>query len=67
MEDGAPGHGCGQPSEQVPLLLQLRVKEYLEKNQKEGTVVFFGRPGEKADPERALWREMACSISWTLQ
>ena len=48
MEDGAPGHGCGHNLLGTgSVAAAIAVKEYLEKNQKEGTVVFFGCPGEE--------------------
>ena len=44
----APGHGCGHNLLGAgSVAAAIAVKEYLEKNQKEGTVIFFGCPGEE--------------------
>lgn len=46
--DGAPGHGCGHNLLGTgSLAAAVAVKEYLEKNNKEGTVIYFGCPGEE--------------------
>ena len=44
--DGAPGHGCGHNLLGVgSVAAALAVKEYLQENGKEGTVIFYGCPG----------------------
>ena len=46
--DGAPGHGCGHNLLGAgSVAAAIAVKEYLKQNGKEGTVVFFGCPGEE--------------------
>lgn len=46
--DGSPGHGCGHNLLGTgSLAAAVAVKEYLEKNNKEGTVIYFGCPGEE--------------------
>ena len=48
LVDGAPGHGCGHNLLGTgSVAAAIAVKEYLEKNGKEGTVIFFGCPGDK--------------------
>ena len=48
LVDGAPGHGCGHNLLGAgSVAAAIAVKEYLEKNGKEGTVIFFGCPGEE--------------------
>ena len=48
LVDGAPGHGCGHNLLGTgSVAAAIAVKEYLEKNGKEGTVIFFGCPGEE--------------------
>ncbi|MDF2677138.1 MAG: amidohydrolase, partial [Bacillota bacterium] len=46
--EGAPGHGCGHNALGVgSLAAAVAVKEYLEENKKEGTVIYFGCPAEE--------------------
>ena len=46
--DGAPGHGCGHNLLGAgSVAAAIAVKEYLKQNEKEGTVVFFGCPGDR--------------------
>lgn len=71
VEDGAPGHGCGHNLlGAASIAAAVAVKEYLEKNQKEGTVVFFGCPGEEGGSGKSfmardgVFDELDCAISW---
>lgn len=48
VQEGAPGHGCGHCAlGTASLSAAIAVKEYLEKNQKSGTVIYFGCPAEE--------------------
>ena len=54
IADGEPGHGCGHNLLGAgSVAAAVAMKEYLEKNGKEGTVVFFGCPGEEGEIGRA--------------
>jgi aminobenzoyl-glutamate utilization protein B len=45
---GAPGHGCGHSALGTgALAAAIAVKEYLEANQKDGTIIYFGCPAEE--------------------
>lgn len=45
---GAPGHGCGHCALGTgSLAAALAVKEYLEQNKKDGTIIYFGCPAEE--------------------
>ncbi|MBQ5869247.1 MAG: amidohydrolase, partial [Lachnospiraceae bacterium] len=45
---GAPGHGCGHNCLGVgSLAAVIAVKEYLEANRKDGTIIYFGCPAEE--------------------
>ena len=53
--EGEPGHGCGHNLLGAgSVAAAIAVKEYLEKNEKEGTVVFFGCPGEEGGSGKAF-------------
>lgn len=69
--EGAPGHGCGHNLLGVgSIAAAVAVKEYLEKNNKEGTVVFFGCPGEEGGSGKGfmardgVFNDLDCAISW---
>lgn len=48
IKEGAPGHGCGHNILGAgSLAAAIAVKEYLIKNKKSGTVMFFGCPAEE--------------------
>ena len=48
LVEGAPGHGCGHCTLGVgALAAAAALKDYLEANQLEGTVVYFGCPAEE--------------------
>ena len=55
LVEGANGHGCGHNLLGAGSIgAALAMKEYLEKNGKEGTVVFFGCPGEEGGSGKAF-------------
>lgn len=71
LMEGAPGHGCGHNLLGVgSIAAAVAVKEYLEKNNKEGTVVFFGCPGEEGGSGKGfmardgVFDDLDCAISW---
>ncbi len=71
MVEGAPGHGCGHNLLGVgSIAAAVAVKEYLEKNGKEGTVVFYGCPGEEGGSGKAfmardgVFDELDFALSW---
>lgn len=48
IQAGAPGHGCGHCALGTgSLAAALAVKEYLAKNKKDGTIIYFGCPAEE--------------------
>ena len=68
---GAAGHGCGHNLLGVgSVAAAVAMKEYLEKNEKEGTVVFFGCPGEEGGSGKAfmaregVFDDVDFAISW---
>ena len=55
LVEGANGHGCGHNLLGAGSIgAAIAMKEYLEKNGKEGTVVFFGCPGEEGGSGKAF-------------
>lgn len=53
--DGEPGHGCGHNMlGAASLSAAIGIKKYLEENQKSGTVVYFGCPGEEGGSGKAF-------------
>lgn len=55
LVEGANGHGCGHNLLGVgSVAAAVAMKEYLEKNGKEGTVIFFGCPGEEGGSGKAF-------------
>ena len=71
VEEGAPGHGCGHNLLGAgALAAAIAVKEYLEKNQKEGTVIYFGCPGEEGGSGKSfmardgVFDKLDCAITW---
>jgi aminobenzoyl-glutamate utilization protein B len=70
-EQNATGHGCGHNMLGVSAIGAAMVaKEYLEKNGREGTVIFYGCPGEEGGSGKAfmaregVFDELDCAISW---
>lgn len=71
VADGAPGHGCGHNLLGAgAVAAAIAVKEYLEKNKKEGTVIFFGCPGEEGGSGKSfmardgVFDELDFAITW---
>ena len=69
--DGAPGHGCGHNLLGAgSVAAAIAVKEYLKQNEKEGTVVFFGCPGEEGGSGKSfmardgVFDELDFAITW---
>lgn len=69
--DGAPGHGCGHNLLGAgSVAAAVAVKEYLQKNEKEGTVIFFGCPGEEGGSGKSfmardgVFDELDFAITW---
>ena len=69
--EGEPGHGCGHNLLGAgSVAAAIAVKEYLEKNGKEGTVVFFGCPGEEGGSGKGfmardgVFDDLDFAISW---
>lgn len=71
LKDGEPGHGCGHNLLGAgSVAAAVAVKEYLEKNEKEGTVIFFGCPGEEGGSGKGfmardgVFDELDFAVSW---
>ncbi len=71
LEKGGNGHGCGHNLLGAgALAAAYGVKEYLEKTGKEGTVFFFGTPGEEGGAGKAfmakkgIFRDMDAALTW---
>ena len=80
LVEGANGHGCGHNLLGAGAIgAAIGMKEYLEKNGKEGTVVLFGCPGEEGGSGKAFmaregvfddvdfaitWHPMDCNEVW---
>ena len=71
LVEGGNGHGCGHNLLGVgSVAAAVAVKEYLEKNDKEGTVVFYGCPGEEGGSGKAfmardgVFDEVDFAVSW---
>ncbi len=68
---GGNGHGCGHNLlGAASLAAAVAVKEYLQKTDKEGTVIFFGCPGEEGGSGKAymardgLWKSLDAALCW---
>ena len=71
IEDGGNGHGCGHNLLGAgAFAAAVAVKNYLEKTGKEGTVIFFGCPGEEGGSGKAFmarenaWRCLDAALTW---
>lgn len=71
LNDGENGHGCGHNLLGVGVAAAaLAVKNFLEETKQEGTVIFYGCPGEEGGSGKAFMaREGAfdgldCALSW---
>lgn len=70
VKDGN-GHGCGHNMLGAgALATAFGVKKYLESTGCEGTVIFFGTPGEEGGAGKAfmakegLWYDLDCALTW---
>ena len=70
VKDG-PGHGCGHNMLGAAAYgSALAVKEYLEKTGADGTVIFYGCPGEEGGASKAfmaregVWKDLDCALTW---
>ena len=69
--EGAAGHGCGHNMLGAgALTAAFAVKNYLETSGHEGTVIFFGCPGEEGGAAKAfmardnMWRSLDAAFCW---
>ena len=68
---GGAGHGCGHNMLGTgALAAAFALKHYLEETGREGTVVFYGCPGEEGGAAKAffarehLWESLDCALTW---
>lgn len=68
---GGAGHGCGHNMLGTgALAAAFAIKNYLEETGHEGTVVFFGCPGEEGGAAKAffardhIWESLDCALTW---
>ncbi len=68
---GAPGHGCGHNMLGAgDLAAAFAVRDYLERSGHEGTVIFFGCPGEEGCASKAFlardgyWKQLDAALTW---
>ena len=68
---GGNGHGCGHNMLGAgALAAAYGIKEYLRASGKEGTVIFFGTPGEEGGAGKAfmakekLWYDLDLALTW---
>ncbi|MBR5739200.1 MAG: amidohydrolase [Lachnospiraceae bacterium] len=66
-----PGHGCGHNMLGAAAFgAALGVKKYLEETGTNGTVIFFGCPGEEGGSSKAfmaregIWKSLDAALSW---
>ncbi|MBP3737220.1 MAG: M20/M25/M40 family metallo-hydrolase, partial [Lachnospiraceae bacterium] len=71
LEEGGAGHGCGHNMLGAgALAAAFAVKAYLEETGREGTVIFYGCPGEEGGAAKAffarenLWRDLDAALTW---
>ena len=71
LTKGGNGHGCGHNMLGVgALAAAYGVKEYLKATGKEGTVIFYGTPGEEGGAGKAfmakekLWYDLDLALTW---
>ena len=69
--EGAPGHGCGHNMLGAgALAAAFAIKNYLETTGREGTVFFYGCPGEEGGAAKAfmardnVWRNLDAALTW---
>ena len=70
VKDG-PGHGCGHNMLGAAAYGgALAIKDYLEQTGADGTVVFYGCPGEEGGAAKAfmaregMWKHLDCALTW---
>lgn len=68
---GGSGHGCGHNMLGAGSLgAAIAIKQYLESAGKEGTVIFYGCPGEEGGAGKAfmaregMWESLDAALSW---
>ena len=68
---GGAGHGCGHNLLGAgSLAAAFALKEYLSESQREGTVVFYGCPGEEGGAAKAFlardgeWKKLDAVLTW---
>ncbi len=68
---GGPGHGCGHNMLGAgDLAAAFAVRDYLQRSGREGTVIFFGCPGEEGGAGKAFlardgaWRMLDAALTW---
>ncbi len=68
---GGNGHGCGHNMLGAGSLgAAVAIKQYLESTGKEGTVIFYGCPGEEGAASKAfmardgVWKALDAALSW---
>ncbi|SFK85269.1 aminobenzoyl-glutamate utilization protein B [Lachnospiraceae bacterium KH1T2] len=68
---GAPGHGCGHNMLGAgALAAAFAIKDYLETSGREGTVIFYGCPGEEGGAAKAfmardnIWYSLDAALTW---
>ena len=71
LHPGAPGHGCGHNLLGAgALAAAVAIKEYLSHHPGEGTVIYFGCPGEEGGSGKAfmardgVFDELDCALTW---
>jgi len=71
LSPGGNGHGCGHHMLGAGSLgAAVAVKKYLELTGKEGTVIFYGCPGEEGGAGKAfmaregMWKSLDAALSW---
>ena len=68
---GGSGHGCGHNMLGAASFgAAVAAKKYLEETGRDGTVIFFGCPGEEGGASKAfmaregLWKSLDCALTW---
>ena len=68
---GGSGHGCGHNMLGAGSFgAAVAVKKYLEETGADGTVIFYGCPGEEGGASKAfmardgMWKSLDCALSW---
>ena len=68
---GGSGHGCGHNMLGAGSFgAAVAVKKYLEETGTDGTVIFFGCPGEEGGASKAfmaregMWKALDCALTW---